>query len=601
MHRIEVLGFFKFNAVQWMLLLLMALPLLVQAQLVTRGPYLQTATPDSIIVMWRTDIATSSAVRFGLTPGNLNQIASNTDLVDDHEITLSGLTPNTRYYYSVGTVAAELAGDASYALTTPPLASSDKPARVWFLGDSGTKDANAAAVRDAYLEFNGSRDTDLIVMLGDNAYNIGSDIEYQAAVFDMYPELLRKVPLWPAMGNHDGIDIFFNNSTAYYDMFSLPTLGEAGGVPSGSELYYSFDYGDIHFICLDSMISSRAAGGSMMTWFESDLVANDKFWTVVFWHHPPYSKGSHDSDTEDQLIDMRENAVPLLEEYGVDLVLSGHSHSYERSVLLNGNHDVSTTLTPSMVLNSGSGQEGGDGAYIKASAPGTADEGAVYIVAGSSGKTEAAPLDHPVMFSSLLELGSVVMDVSGNRMELSFVDDAGNVKDYFTMIKNDDIHPPGIVEANSSSYVHTDVVFAEPVDTATAEDKSNYTVGDVPITDSALKADGITVRLTFDELLAPASTHTVVVSGVLDLSGNAIGVHNQRGFTTANPTPGDVDGDGNIDWWDIANMLGALDTPALGASDPADINGDGNVTIDDAWLVWNGMCELPRCGVINNP
>ncbi|MDG1462406.1 MAG: Ig-like domain-containing protein, partial [Gammaproteobacteria bacterium] len=223
------------------------------------------------------------------------------------------------------------------------------------------------------------------------------------------------------------------------------------------------------------------------------------------------------------------------------------------------------------------------------------------IVAGSSGKTEAAPLDHPVMFSSLLELGSVVMDVSGNRMELSFVDDAGDVQDYFTMIKNDDIHPPGIVEANSSSYVHTDVVFAEPVDTATAEDKSNYTIGDVPITDSALKADGFTVRLTFDELLAPASTHSVVVSGVLDLSGNAIGVHNQRGFTTADPTPGDVDGDGNIDWWDIANMLGALDTPALGASDPADINGDGNVTIDDAWLVWNGMCELPRCGVINNP
>ena len=74
----------------------------------------------------------------------------------------------------------------------------------------------------------------------------------------------------------------------------------------------------------------------MMTWLEADLQNNDKLWVIAFWHHPPYSKGSHDSDTEGKLIDMREIVLPLVEQYGADLVLSGHSHSYERSYLIDG-------------------------------------------------------------------------------------------------------------------------------------------------------------------------------------------------------------------------------------------------------------------------
>ncbi len=186
------------------------------------------------------------------------------------------------------------------------------------IGDSGTANANAAAVRDRYKErASTERPADLWLMLGDNAYNDGEDLEYQAAVFDMYPEILRRTPLWSTLGNHDGHTASSSSQSGpYFDIFSFPKNGEAGGVGSQTEAYYSFDYGNIHFICLDSYHSSRAVNGAMLQWLEDDLMANDKDWVIAFWHHPPCTKGSHDSDTEGRLIDMRENALPILEGLG---------------------------------------------------------------------------------------------------------------------------------------------------------------------------------------------------------------------------------------------------------------------------------------------
>ena len=112
-------------------------------------------------------------------------------------------------------------------------------------------------------------------------------------------------------------------------MFTLPDGGRGGRRRRpGTEAYYSFDYGNIHFIVLDGNSRARPAGGPMLTWLEADLQATTADWVIAFWHHPPYSKGLlHDSDVEQREIDMRENVLPILEAYGVDLVLTGHSHS----------------------------------------------------------------------------------------------------------------------------------------------------------------------------------------------------------------------------------------------------------------------------------
>ena len=402
------------------------------AQTVQRGPYLQMATPTGLVVRWRTDQSVDSVVRYGTTPGSLSQSAVGITGTE-HVVELSGLQPDTRYYYSIGTSSGPLAGDNTYTFVTGPPTGVARATRIWVVGDSGEANSAARAVRDAYLNFTGARATDMWLMLGDNAYDDGTDTEYQAAVFDTYPELLRQAPVWPTLGNHDGHSASSaSQSGPYYDIFTLPKNAEAGGLASGTEAYYSFDRSNIHFIVLDSYDSNRSANGTMLSWLENDLATSQQDWLIAFWHHPPYTKGSHDSDNETNLIDMRENALPLLESYGVDLMLSGHSHSYERSFLIDQHYGSSSTFNASMQVDSGSGREDDTGAYLK-NAPGAINQGAVYAVAGSSSKIGGGLLNHPAMFVSLRELGSMVLDINGLRLDALFLDDAGNVLDNFTL------------------------------------------------------------------------------------------------------------------------------------------------------------------------
>ena len=401
---------------------------------VERGPYLQRGSTTETVVRWRTEDPTPSVVAYGLAPDNLSMIASSTGDTTEHEVVIDGLLPDTKFYYAFGAPESDLVGgDADHFVVTPPPTGTAKPTRVWVIGDSGTADSRAEDVRDAYITHTGARGTDLWLMLGDNAYNDGTDSEYQDAVFDMYPTLLRNVVLWPTLGNHDGHTANSGTQSGpYYDIFTLPTAAEAGGVASATEAYYSFDYGNIHFVCLDSYDTDTDPTGPMVTWVDNDLMANTLPWVVVFFHHPPYTKGSHDSDSEGSLEDMRMEVLPTLESHGVDLVLTGHSHSYERSFFLNGHYGASYTLDPSMLIDNGDGRTDGDGAYARPSG----NAGAVYIVAGSSGKISGGDLDHPAMFASINELGSVVLDVDGLVLDASFINDEGTVSDWFTIDKN---------------------------------------------------------------------------------------------------------------------------------------------------------------------
>jgi hypothetical protein len=236
--------------------------------------------------------------------------------------------------------------------------------------------------------------------------------------------------LWPTIGNHD----FYPD---YFDIFTLPMQGEAGGIASGSERYYSFDYGNIHFVCLDAAHAGRLRDDAMCTWLRADLEANTKEWLIAFWHHPPYTHGSHNSDFEYELIEMRENAVPILEEFGVDLVLCGHSHVYERSYLLNGHYGNSSSLDrATMFVDAGNGRADQDGAYRKSSVGPNAGRGAVYVVGGSSGWITGGSLDHPAMYVSYLEMGSVVLDIDGSRLDARFLTLDGRIDDYFTIVKD---------------------------------------------------------------------------------------------------------------------------------------------------------------------
>ncbi|MBN8249500.1 MAG: metallophosphoesterase, partial [Verrucomicrobia bacterium] len=479
---------------------------------VTRGPYLQTPTPDSMVVRWRTSVPTDSRVRLGTNVLSLDLTATVAGSRVDHSVVLSGLLPNTRYYYSVGHSAGDLVAGADHVFFTAPEPGSAQPMRFWILGDAGTGTASQSAVRDAFYAFAGSRYTDLILLLGDNAYNSGTDAEYQRGMFDMYPAIFRTTAVLSTIGNHDTAGSSNPNlaTTPYFKIFDAPSLGQGGGVPSGTLKYYSFNYGNVHFVCLDSMTSDRSPGAPMLTWLEQDLAQNDAEWLIAFFHHPPYTKGSHDSDdttdSSGRLRDMRVHAMPLLEAYGVDLVLGGHSHSYERSYLLDGHYGTSDTLTPAMKLDGGDGRDGGTGPYLKAGGGPVTHGGAVYAVTGSAGKISGGDLNHPAMFVSLNQLGSMIVEVHGPRLDARFLTSTGLTNDHFTLLKETaNLAPSAVLSSPSSGAVlpagSTVVMTADALDSDGTVESVTFLADGVP-----LGTDSI-APYRFDWLLAPAGTH----------------------------------------------------------------------------------------------
>ena len=205
-------------------------------------------------------------------------------------------------------------------------------------------------------------------------------------------------------------------------------------MPSGSELYYSFDYGDIHFVCLDSYGSAidNTAGAPQFQWLAQDLAANTKTWVIAFWHHPPYSYTSaHHADNERDLVRMRENAVELLENAGVDLVLAGHNHHYDRTQFINGHYGSSATFNPSIHV-----VQAGDGSATPYSK--NDNRGATYVMTGSAGKNNTYSLiDKPVTQIAFDRLGSFIIETNAANTELTMrmLRDVGSIDDTFRIVK----------------------------------------------------------------------------------------------------------------------------------------------------------------------
>ncbi len=426
---------------------LVALPFLAHGQSVVRGPYLQKLNTAGVTIKWRTDTANTGRVRYGQSPASLGSAKDELIQTTEHEVELRDLLPATRYYYSIGTAMGPLSSGSDHYFETAPTVGSDQPVRIWTFGDAGNGSQTQRNVLTSFVNIDDGRRADLMLLLGDNAYTLGEDAAYQTAVFDIYKTVLRNTPVWSTFGNHEGFSsISLAELGPYYDIFSFPKNGELGGEPSGTEAYYSFDHANIHFVCLNSHDVPRQNWGDMLAWLRRDLARNRQPWTIAYFHHPPYSKGSHDSDNRTlppdtpesalSIKEMRENALPILEQAGVDLVLTGHSHSYERSFLLDGHYGTSETLLDSMKKNPGDGRPDGDGYYGK---PGDVDaddhSGTVYAVVGTGGGFTPAQLDHPIMVKSLSIAGSMVIDVTANRLDAFFLDAAGHRLDNFTIRK----------------------------------------------------------------------------------------------------------------------------------------------------------------------
>lgn len=411
---------------------------------VVRAPYLQQLTHSRVVIRWDSDVVAISALQYGTTATALSTTANGeciTVFSRKHTVTLTNLAADTTYHYRlVGDTA-----DTIRTFRTNPLPANINSFTLWFLADAGTANAYQSTVRDRFTALYPSG-PDVLLFGGDNAYNDGTEMEYETAVFQMYNTILAQVSVWSALGNHDARSASSDTLTGvHFDSFTLPRNAEANlpgaGLASGTEAFYSFDHGKAHIVCLDSEDTSLSATGPMATWLAADIAlakAAGQQWLIAYWHHPPYSKGSHNSDTEGTLVTMRTVFLPILEAGGVDVVMCGHSHVYERSVLLDSHYGHSSTYSASTHrVQSGTGAPATP--YTK-SAGLQSHGGTIYIVAGSAGAlSSSGSLNHPAMQVSHRTRGSVVLEFGGTAttqtLQGKFISYSGTVTDHWQITK----------------------------------------------------------------------------------------------------------------------------------------------------------------------
>lgn len=288
---------------------------------ITRGPFLQQQTQSSISVVWFTDTACTGEVEWGLTAGygNLTQPGQSGTR---HEIAVTGLAAGTVYHYRVRCDGVAFGSDAIFR-TAPPAAATS--VSFTFVGDSCSAPSNCTATCNAMLP---EVADGFCLHLGDLAGRGEDNITdyWQSHFFAPAAGFIKQVCVYPAIGNHELYDetATFVYPARYVYNWSMPTGS------SGSELYYSFDKGHVHFMSVDTFWSSYTVGSAQYNWLANDLAASAKPWKIVYGHDGPYisEDGSSHGSTA-----MRTNLVPLFQQHGVDLYLHGHYHSYQRNVV----------------------------------------------------------------------------------------------------------------------------------------------------------------------------------------------------------------------------------------------------------------------------
>jgi len=293
-------------------------------------PYLGEATTTSVIIAWAMEGNAAGEVRYSLDDSYGSAVDANAIEIDGnhwYSATIAGLTAHTTYRYKVYSDGEEVIPASDFTFTTPPEVGASQFSFV-ALGDSRPHDVSnlpSQGARDVASEM-ARHEFELAIHTGDIVYrggicagNDSSWNQYIRAYFDLYAESMTNTPFYPSVGNHElaGGGCGYQG---YRDVNHLPRNAPAGD----AEEYYSFDWGNAHFIALDTTYSN--AGTDQYYWLVDDLQNTAQFWKFVFFHYPAYSSGPHGSSPEVQTY-----LVPLFETYGVDVVFTGHDHHYERT------------------------------------------------------------------------------------------------------------------------------------------------------------------------------------------------------------------------------------------------------------------------------
>ena len=281
-----------------------------------RAPYVQNPTKTSLEIAWRSLEPYKGTVHYGTEKGLLSNSIMEDSSTQKHHITIESLAPSTRYFYSVSDETGEI-----YQEENTRTARRDDETRFSFLvlGDSGVDTDTQRKVASQMENSMNEREIDFLVHVGD--VHQGSGDYYDNVYFKPYRNILKNVNAFTALGNHD---VITDNGAVYLDDFYLPHNN-----PDSTERYYSFRWANAYFICLDTN-TNYAPGSSQYNFLIDALNSEERktaMWTFVYAHHPPFTEYWTDYYGD---ANVQNHLVPVYESYDVDMVMNGHTHSYER-------------------------------------------------------------------------------------------------------------------------------------------------------------------------------------------------------------------------------------------------------------------------------
>jgi hypothetical protein len=218
-------------------------------------------------------------------------------------LVISGSVTNSSFSQTAKGAKVAARASSSAKLTLPR---KDGSLRFAVIGDTGTGTSKQHELADVMVQYHNAFPFEFVLMMGDNLYGTESAKDFETKFSDVYKVLLdEKVKFYAALGNHD-LPIQTN-----YTNFNM----------NGKE-YYRLKKGNVAFYALNSNYMDK----KQVKWLEDELAKDTSEWKVAFMHHPPYSSGGkHGSDKQ-----LREVVEPIFVKYGMNVVLTGHDHFYER-------------------------------------------------------------------------------------------------------------------------------------------------------------------------------------------------------------------------------------------------------------------------------
>ncbi len=293
------------------------------------GPTVNMLTQNSVVIAWWTTTPGFSRVRFGLD-SSVENVVENSTLVKNHEVKLKGLEFNTTYYYQVET--AEISSDIYQFHTAKGFTD---PFMFAFLGDNRpqTEIIEQPEVFSSITNNIIASSPDLVMHGGDDIdAKVGQSSEIRYAQWKAFRDITdqshHNTPWIFAIGNHDDPENY--GPASFTEIFTQPTDADP------FERFFSFDYGNSHFIVLDTERDVSKISGAQWEWLVQDLAKNTAIHTFILFHRPlstPYiypvlirERGLIQYPEGQKLLDLALN-------HSITAFLVGHDHMYNHKTV----------------------------------------------------------------------------------------------------------------------------------------------------------------------------------------------------------------------------------------------------------------------------